>query len=493
MNTSPVSGITTTSATSGGDVTGDGGSPVTARGVCWGTSANPEIGTGNYTTDGSGTGTFISQITGLSEGTPYHVRAYATNSTGTVYGSDMYFTTLTTVTFNVDMSTAEGFIPSTDVVYLTGNFPGSTWITPGDPGSMAMTQVGTTLIYTHTLTLAAGTYEYKYFKNAGWNGGEYAGGSNRVMAVATANQQVNDTWGGTINWANLQWPGTGAIELGSSYDVYMQANILNGITGASGLTYGLQAWIGYSTDNTDPNTWTNWIPAPFFGQSFDNDEFKAVLGSAIAAEGTYYYASRFQFGNGSFVYGGFSVTNGGFWDGTNNISGVLTITAPLTKILNLKVYLEGLYNETAGEMNQAQGLSGAQFGAGIADKVTIELHDANSPFDMVTTFTDVDLHVSGGISINTVPGNLTSMYYIVVKHRNSIETWSSNPISFATASPITYDFTTNASQAFGNNLKQVGSVYVVWGGEPTQDGIVDGSDMAVIDNNSTATIQAIRP
>ncbi len=90
--TSNVNSITTTSATCGGNVTNDGGATVTARGVCWATSQNPTI-SDSHTTDGSGTGTFTSELTGLSANTTYHVRAYATNSKGTAYGEDKTFTT----------------------------------------------------------------------------------------------------------------------------------------------------------------------------------------------------------------------------------------------------------------------------------------------------------------------------------------------------------------------------------------------------------------
>ncbi len=93
VTTTAVTGQTTTSAMSGGNVTADGGAPVTAKGVCWGPNANPDI-TGSHTTDGTGLGAFTSEITGLNPGQTYHVRAYATNSSGTTYGSDVTFTTL---------------------------------------------------------------------------------------------------------------------------------------------------------------------------------------------------------------------------------------------------------------------------------------------------------------------------------------------------------------------------------------------------------------
>lgn len=93
LTTTAVTNITSSTAVSGGNITSDGGAAVTARGVCWSTSANPTI-SDNKTTDGSGKGVFTSNITGLQPATTYHVRAYATNSVGTAYGNDISFTTL---------------------------------------------------------------------------------------------------------------------------------------------------------------------------------------------------------------------------------------------------------------------------------------------------------------------------------------------------------------------------------------------------------------
>jgi uncharacterized protein (TIGR02145 family) len=82
----------TTTGTCGGTVTSDGGSSITVRGVCWNTTANPTTAN-SKSTNGTGTGTFISYITGLTANTTFHVRAYATNSVGTTYGADKTFTT----------------------------------------------------------------------------------------------------------------------------------------------------------------------------------------------------------------------------------------------------------------------------------------------------------------------------------------------------------------------------------------------------------------
>lgn len=93
VNTTSISLISKTTANGGGNVVNIGSSAVTSRGGCWSTSANPTI-SNSHTVDGSGSGIFTSSMTGLSENTTYHFRAYATNSYGTSYGADVQFTTL---------------------------------------------------------------------------------------------------------------------------------------------------------------------------------------------------------------------------------------------------------------------------------------------------------------------------------------------------------------------------------------------------------------
>lgn len=96
LTTNAVTSITTTSGVSGGVITDDGGGEITARGVCWGVTSGPTV-SGSKTSDNTGTGSFMSNITGLSENTKYYVRAYATNIAGTVYGNEVSFTTSSVV------------------------------------------------------------------------------------------------------------------------------------------------------------------------------------------------------------------------------------------------------------------------------------------------------------------------------------------------------------------------------------------------------------
>jgi len=93
VTTTVATGITSSSAICGGDVTADGGYTVIQRGVCYSTTPGPTTSS-PHTADGSGTGTFVSNLTSLSANTTYYYRAYATNATGTVYGTENTFTTI---------------------------------------------------------------------------------------------------------------------------------------------------------------------------------------------------------------------------------------------------------------------------------------------------------------------------------------------------------------------------------------------------------------
>lgn len=105
LSTTVITEVTQSTATSGGSITNAGGAKITARGVCWSTNQTPTI-TDSKTEDGTGEGSFTSSISGLQPNTTYYVRAYATNSVGTGYGSALSFTTVDNRTVPV-LSTSE--------------------------------------------------------------------------------------------------------------------------------------------------------------------------------------------------------------------------------------------------------------------------------------------------------------------------------------------------------------------------------------------------
>jgi Protein of unknown function (DUF1566) len=90
ITTTIITNITQSSATTGGNVSSEGTSPVTFRGVCWSRHKTPTI-SDNKLLNGIGKGSFVSLLTGLTDGATYYARAYATNSSGTAYGDEKYF------------------------------------------------------------------------------------------------------------------------------------------------------------------------------------------------------------------------------------------------------------------------------------------------------------------------------------------------------------------------------------------------------------------
>ena len=154
------------------------------------------------------------------------------------------------------------------------------------------------------------------------DGGGFWNGTTNVSGVLTVTNEITPA---EISWANLQWPPSGEINTNEEFTVYGRVYI-EGHTGNNNPPDLLSAWIGFSLQDTDPAEWTNWVPASFFGSIEGNDEFKGDIGASINTTGTYYYATRFKMGDGNYVYGGYSETGGGYWDGVDNVSGVLTVS-----------------------------------------------------------------------------------------------------------------------------------------------------------------------
>lgn len=157
---------------------------------------------------------------------------------------------------------------------------------------------------------------------------------------------VTVTFTRPIDWANINFPASGSICNGFSFDVYGQV-FISGVTETGGQGTGVTAELGWSTSNTNPSTWTNWTSAVFNSQQGNNDQFFAQLTNL--ASGTYYYAFRYALNGCTYTYGG----TGGVW---NNNSGVLTVndcfgtyaSAPNLTSCNTTVAAQGAYYNTSG-------------------------------------------------------------------------------------------------------------------------------------------------
>jgi hypothetical protein len=155
--------------------------------------------------------------------------------------------------------------------------------------------------------------------------------------------------------------------------------------------------------------------------------------------------------------------------------------------LNLKAFLEGFYVDI-------NTMRSTIFDLGIStdptetDTITVNLWSAGSlgnaePDHSVKAV----LHTDGTATMQFPAAVNGNAWYVAVKHRNSIETWSANPVTFSATT--SYDFTTSAGQAYGDGVNapmqlMAGGVYGIYGGDVTQDGTVDASDMAEIDNDN---------
>jgi hypothetical protein len=136
--------------------------------------------------------------------------------------------------------------------------------------------------------------------------------------------------------------------------------------------------------------------------------------------------------------------------------------------LNLTALIEGFYNTSS--MNP--------------DTVTVELHNVNSPYALIESKKGMLGSNGNGIFYFSKAVEGTN-YYIAVKHRNSLETWSAAGNSFS-SSVLSYDFTPSQSLAYGSNLVLKGSKYCIYSGDVTHDGTVDLSDLIVVDNDASA-------
>ena len=188
----------------------------------------------------------------------------------------------------------------------------------------------------------------------------------------------------TVDFCNLQFPFEGDIETGEDHVVYTQV-FEAGVTepqGAQGA--GIQAWIGFSeTDATTTADFTSgdwtWVAADYntAGPTNDNDEYFAEIGSA-RTEGTYYYVSRYSIDGGPFTYGGINPgsDDGNFWDGTNYVSGELTVTNPPPPVNDL---CENATSIACGDVLtsqttiQATGGSAASCNGSIGDDVWYQI------------------------------------------------------------------------------------------------------------------------
>lgn len=296
ITTTAITALTSTTATSGGNITSDGGAAVTAKGVCWSTNQNP-ITTDNKTSDGIGTGIFTSSIINLIPGTTYYFRAYAVNSAGTAYGSQVVSTTMattpvitTTALTNITSSTAisGGFISfdggssitergvcwstiqnptivdnktmngmgsSSFISTITGLSPGTKYYIRSYATNSMGTAYGDQLIFT-TLAIAPTIITLSltpYTETTATGGGNVTndGGANVTSRGVCWSTNHNPTIlnNKTLNGTGLGIFTSSIIELSSNTTYYVRAYATNSI----GTSYGFESSVILYINTPGPN------------------------------------------------------------------------------------------------------------------------------------------------------------------------------------------------------------------------------------------------
>ena len=165
----------------------------------------------------------------------------------------------------------------------------------------------------------------------------------------------------------------------------------------------------------------------------------------------------------------------------------LGITYLNSRTLSVRANLEGLFDNNTNLLKEAlDGNTGLpKWGVGIADKIDLELHQSNAPYTTINSQNNLVLSTSGIITAATPCGD-SSDYYIAIKNRNHLETWSALPIPFNSQN-IYYDFTTNGMQAYGTDAQRNvnPNVYAFYLGDLDQGGWVDAIDFNVFEPDLT--------
>jgi hypothetical protein len=329
LTTAAVSGITLNTATCGGNITSNDGGKVTARGVCWSTINNPTVA-GNKTTDGSGTGSFSSNLTGLTEGTTYYVRSYATNNSGTGYGNEYRFSTIASPDFSTPsifdirgnsakatvysyyMSvniTSEGLCWSTSINPTTSNSTNNSF-------SDAMTGLSTNTTYyvRAYITCNYGTFysEQVSFNSGQLIGSSYCGGlvfyndgNGHGFVCAPADQSYSAEWG------------CSGTSIATSYDLNTGAANTSAIV-ASCSQSSIAARICYDLVLNSYNDW--YLPSEAELLLIYSNLFLQGLGNLFVNSGKYWSSS------GADTYRAYTVYGGGYdYDYKNLTFGVRAI------------------------------------------------------------------------------------------------------------------------------------------------------------------------
>ena len=539
VNTTAISNITGTAATTGGNVTSDGGAPVSVRGIAYGTTVNPTT-SNNATIDGSGTGVFSSSLTSLTPATTYYVRAYATNSVGTAYGNSTSFSSLappTVTTSAVSSITSSGALSGGDVLasggaivtargvaYGTMNNPttqNNSTVDGSGTGSFLSTLAGLTALTNYKVrayaTNSVGTSYgmQESFTTLGLPTISTNSVSSIASTAATSGGNVSSDGGSTVTargivYNNLQNPttsdnftnngtGTGSFisvvnGLSASTLYYIRAYATNSV----GTAYGNQ--LSFTTTAPTIATVTT-LGATMITASTASLEGEVLSdgGSAVTAKGMAYSAinanptisnSTTNNGSGTGYFlsslSGLNATTSYYVRAyaTNNLGtaygntvnfttyGLPTVsTTNVTNVFSTSANTGGNVTSSGGLGVNARGIAyGTSTNPTIANNTT---NDGSGTGSFLTFLSGL---------------NASTLYYARAYASNSLGTSYGNQVSFTTSAPTLATVNTNSVTSIGTNGAVVeGNVVSNGGVAVTMRGVAYGTMNNPTTSNSVVT------
>jgi hypothetical protein len=444
--TTTVTAISDVTVTAVGNVTNEGGASVTARGICWALTSTPTI-TNNIVANGSGLGSYTCNITGLTSGTIYYARAYATSIAGTAYGSQFTFTTLALPT-----------ILTSSVTNIAGKSAISGF-TLTSRGYTTVTSAG--LCYNTSSNPTIGNSVTQIITN--YNGGtplNYGGGStisntltpNTTYYVrAYATNVLGTSYGNTFTFTTTDYPSVTTTSI--SNITSCSANVFGSLTSTGGdpssTSYGFCVSSSPNpTVNLGVNSSTSPVSSYSFNANYGYNPYEQFQ------PGTLYYVRAYAQNSAGTVYG-------------NQLT--FTTTAVIAPIVNTGTV--SLISNGTGAFINTNTLSFTGVTSSCATSVTVGVCYHTSPSPTISNSVTVTSAVTNTTTYNR---NITGLipnttYYARAYATNSFTTTYGAELSFTTLNYATV-VTNTVSNITGSSALADGSVTNDGGSSVSQRG-----------------------